>query len=87
MLRRRLLRLMLIKLVCFNLNTRDTWQQPDPAYRPASRANIKAEPKGYISVRTLFIDVCTFHEIYVAICTQNIRFTYLDIRVMVCKQD
>jgi hypothetical protein len=37
-LRRRLLRLMLIELVCLNLNRCDTWQQPDPAYRPASRA-------------------------------------------------
>jgi hypothetical protein len=38
-LRRRLLRLMPIELVCLNLNRCDTWQQPDPAYRPASRAN------------------------------------------------
>jgi hypothetical protein len=45
-LRGRLLRLMLIKLVCLNLNRCDTWQQPDPAYRPASRANKKAAPKG-----------------------------------------
>ena len=36
-----------IKLVCLNLNRRDTWQQPlaVPAYRPASRANQKAAPK------------------------------------------
>ncbi len=39
---RRLLRLMLIKVVCLNLNRCDTWQQPDPAYRPASWANKKA---------------------------------------------
>ncbi len=80
-LRRRLLRLMLIKLVCLNLSGRDTWQQPDPAYRPASRANKRAEPKGYISVLSLFNDICTFHDIYVAICTQSIGSTYLDIHV------
>jgi hypothetical protein len=44
-LRRKLLRLMLIKLVCLNLKRCDTWQQPDPAYRPASRANKKAADK------------------------------------------
>ncbi len=43
--RKKLLRLMLIKLVCLNLNRCDTWQQPDPAYRPASRANKKAAPR------------------------------------------
>jgi hypothetical protein len=37
-LRGRPLRLMLIKLVCLNLNRCDTWQQPDP--------NQKAAPKG-----------------------------------------
>ncbi len=30
---------MLIKLVCLNLNRRDTRQQPVLAYRPAGRAN------------------------------------------------
>ncbi len=84
-LRGRLLRLMPITLVCLNLNRRDTWQQPDPAYRPASRANKKAGLKGYISVRTLFNNVCTLYEMYVAICTKNISFTYLDIHV--CKQE
>ncbi len=44
-LRRRLLRLMLIKPVCLSLNGCDTCQQPDPAYRPASRANKKSAPK------------------------------------------
>ena len=77
--------LMQIKLVCLNLNRRDTWQQPGPAYRPASRANQKAEPKGYISICTPFNNVCTFHEMYVALCTQNISCTYLDIQV--CKQE
>jgi hypothetical protein len=83
-LRGRLLRLMPIKLVCLNLNRRDTWQQSDPAYRPASRANKKAGPKGYISVCTLFNNVCTLYVMYVAICTQNIICTYVDIHV--CKQ-
>ena len=36
---------MLIKQVCLNLNRLDTWQQPVPAYRPASRVNQKAETK------------------------------------------
>ncbi len=47
-LRGRLLSLMMmisIKLVCFNFNRRDTWQQPDPAYRPASMANKKLDQK------------------------------------------
>ncbi len=55
------------------------------AYRPASRANKKTEPNRYISVHTLFNNVCTFHEIYVAICTQHISCIYLDIHV--CKQE
>jgi hypothetical protein len=63
-LRRRLLRLMPIKLVCLNLNRSNTWQQPDPAYRPASRVNKNHKD---ISVCTLFNNVCTFHEIYVDI--------------------
>ncbi len=50
------------KLVCLNLNRSNTWQQPDPAYRPASRAKKKAGPKGYISVHTLFNNVCTLYE-------------------------
>jgi hypothetical protein len=33
----RLLRLMPIKLVCLNLNRRDTWQQPDPASASGTR--------------------------------------------------
>jgi hypothetical protein len=82
-LRGRLPRLMPIKLVRLKLKRRDTWQQPDPAYRPASRAIKKAGPKGYISVRTLFNNICTLHEMYVAICTQHISCTYLDIHV--CK--
>jgi hypothetical protein len=88
-LRRRLLRLLSIKLVCLNLNRRDTRQQPDsdPAYRQASRANKKAGPKGYISVHTLFNNVCTLYVIYVAICTQNISCTYVYIMIRVCKQE
>ena len=39
------LRLIPIKLVCLNLNRRDTRQQPVPASRPASRANQKAGSK------------------------------------------
>jgi hypothetical protein len=75
-LRKRLLRvrLMLIKLVCLNLNRCDTWQQPDPAYRPASRADKNQKD---ISVHTLFNNVCTFHEMYTAICTQNINYKNL----------
>ncbi len=37
--------LMPIKLVCLNLNSRDTRQQPVPASRPASQANQKAGSK------------------------------------------
>jgi hypothetical protein len=59
-----LLRLKPIKLVCLNLNRHDTWQQPDPAYRPASRANKKAGPNGYIKVHTLFNNVCTLYVMY-----------------------
>ncbi len=39
---------------------------------PASLVNQKLQPKGYISVRTQFNNVCTFYEMYVAICTQSI---------------
>jgi hypothetical protein len=60
-----------------------SWQQPVPAYRPARRAKQKLKPKGYIGVCTQFYDVCTFHKMYVAICTRNISCTYLDIHV--CK--
>jgi hypothetical protein len=74
--RRLLLRLMLIKLVCLNLTRCDTWQQPDPAYRPASRAKKKRQLKGYISVHTAFNSVCTFNKLYVATCTLNINCTY-----------
>ena len=67
-----------IKLVCLNLNRHETRQQPVPAYRPASRTNQKAAAKGiYSSVRTQFNHVCTFHEMYVAICTLNISYTKL----------
>jgi hypothetical protein len=45
--------------------------------------NQKAETKRIISVLTQFNDVCTFHEMYVAICTLKISCTYLDIHV--CK--
>jgi hypothetical protein len=53
-LRRRLLRLMLIELVwmCLNLNRSDTWQQLDPAYRPASKSNKNQKD---ISVHTLHV--------------------------------
>ena len=74
------IRLMPIKLVCLNLNRRETRQQPVPAYRdrPASQKNKKAAAKRmYISVRTQFNDVCTVHEMYVAICTRNISCTKL----------
>jgi hypothetical protein len=37
----------------------------------------KLQPKGYITVLTLFNDVCTIHEMYVAICTRNISYTNL----------
>ena len=69
-----------IKLVSLNLNRHDTRQQPVPAYsdRPASQKNKKAAAKRmYSSVRTQFNDVCTVHEMYVAICTRNIRYTKL----------
>ncbi len=61
-----------------NLNRRDARQQPAPAaYRPACRTNQKLQPNGYISVRTMFNDVCTIHEMYVAICTRYISYTNL----------
>ncbi len=66
---------MLIKLVFLNLNR--LRQQPVPAYRPACQANKKAAAKGYISVCTQFNNVCTFHELYVDICTGNIYYTNL----------
>ncbi len=64
-----------IKLVCLNLNRRDTRQQPVPAYIK------KLDPKGYINVRALFSDVFTFHEMYVAISTLNLSYTTLNIQV------
>jgi hypothetical protein len=62
---------MLIKLVCLNLNRHDTLQQPVPAYKPASLANEKLQPKGYISVHTQFNNVCTFYEMYVGMSWPN----------------
>ena len=70
-----------IKLVSLNLIRHDTRQQPAPACRPASRANQKLHPKGYINVRTRFSSVCTFHEMYVAICTLNIACINMYIHV------
>jgi hypothetical protein len=88
-------RLMPIKLICLNLNRHlnlnkhwhasDTrWQQPVPAYRPASLANKKLQPKGYMYTvqrctymvqRTRFNGFCSFYKMYVAFCTFNIRYT------------
>jgi hypothetical protein len=48
-----------IKVVCLNLNR---WIK-------------KLDPKGYINVRTRFSNVCTFHEMYVALCTLNMSYT------------
>ena len=69
-------------------NKFDTWtwigvpvtpgsSQPQlPTGQPAGRIK-KLQPNGYISVRTLFNDVCTIHEMYVAICTRYISYTNL----------
>jgi hypothetical protein len=58
-----------------NLNRHDTrWQQPVPAYRPASLANQAAEKKN-IGVRTQFNNVSTFYKMYVAFCTVNVSYT------------
>jgi hypothetical protein len=69
------LRLMLIKLVCLNLNRRDTRQQPVPAYRSANRANKKAASERiyhcvYPVQQCLYISwnvcshLCTDHELH-----------------------
>ncbi len=55
-----------------------------PTGQPAGHIN-ELNLKGYISVHTPFNYVCTFHEMHVAICTQHISCTYLDIHV--CKQE
>ncbi len=47
-----------------------------PTGQPAGQIK-KLQQKGYISVRTLFNNICTIHEMYVAICTQNISYTNL----------
>jgi hypothetical protein len=50
------------KLVCLNLNRHDIrWQQLVPAYRPASLANQKLQPKEYISVYHCLYIRCTYH--------------------------
>ncbi len=48
--------------------------QSQPTGQPAWQIK-KLQPKGYISVRTQFNDVCTFYEMYVADCTLNISYT------------
>ena len=54
------IRLMPIKLVCLNLNRRETRQQPVPAYRPASRANQKAAAKRMIYQCTYPVQQCLY---------------------------
>ena len=53
--------------------------QSQPAGQPDWRIK-KLHPKGYINVRTCFNNVCTFHEMYVAICTLNMSYTTLHIQ-------
>ncbi len=48
--------------------------QSQPTGQPAWRIKT-LQPKGYISVRTQFNNVCTFYEMCVAICTLNISYT------------
>ncbi len=48
--------------------------QSQPTGQPAGQIK-KLQPKGYNSVSTHFNYVCTFHEMYVAICTLNISYT------------
>ncbi len=66
---------MLIKLVCLNLNRRDTRQQPVPAYSPANRADRKAASKRiyhcvYRVQQCVYISwnvcshLCTEHELH-----------------------
>jgi hypothetical protein len=74
-------RLMLIKLVCLNLNRRHGHQADSDSEAshgpramptgdwPAAGRKKKLQPIGYINVRTLFSNVCTFHEVYIAVCT------------------
>ena len=55
--------------------------QSQPTGQPAGRIK-KQQPKGwYINVRTRFSNVCTFHEMSVAVCTLNISYIALDIQV------
>ncbi len=54
--------------------------QPQPTGQPAGRIK-KQHPKGHINVRTRFNNVCTFHEMYVAICTLNMGYTTLNIQI------
>jgi hypothetical protein len=44
----------------------------------------KLHPKGYIIVCTRSSNVCTFHEMYVAICALNKSYTALNMQV--CKK-
>ena len=71
---------MLIEIVCLNLNRRDTLQQPVATYRPASRANQKAETKRihqctYTVQQCLYISgnehshLYTAHQLYRTACT------------------
>ncbi len=71
---------MLIEIVCMNLNRRDTLQQPVATYRPACRANQKAETKRihqctYTVQQCLYISgneqshLYTAHQLYRPACT------------------
>ena len=73
---------MLIEIVCLNLNRRDTLQQPVATYRPASRANQKAETKRihqctYTVQQCLYISgnkhshLYTAHHLYRTACTSS----------------
>ncbi len=46
-------------------------------YKPhrGSKCQCKLQLKGYNSVSTQFNNVCTIHEMYIAICTQNTSYT------------
>jgi hypothetical protein len=86
-LRRRLLRLMLIKLVCLKIGvTPGSSQTLLPLHTGQPAGQIKnLQIKGYIRVHTTFNSVCTFNKLYIVTCTLNISCTYLDIHV--CKQE
>ncbi len=67
------------KLVCLNLNRLQAAANPSlQASLPAWRIK-KLQPKGYIIVRTQFNNVCTFHELYVNICTRNPGIYYTNL--------